>query len=654
MALVCLALGLFLWYTYNIHYKRININVLQTLTTRVLTGNKMNSIKLISLIIVVTYFFSSIAYSMDMSVDIHLRAPVMLNTKDGDKRISETSRKINRRRFLFIASMDVLAITTVIAGIKGVLKGKEVYNRIRTKVEKQVDYYSFEHPKESGRKMQVEYRKVVKAQELLSKLSDVKYKKMTEEDTIKQCKDLDLNYDLYVLLEYLDKEEYRKWENEVLPDIVSFLVDKDVNGIDSVSAKWEINELKVSIAVVLASALGRIDYKEKEIRKRMESKIRTILLYLINNYTDNFSGQDNVFSKYFPTVNSKDLLTIQLRCSVGQRVIMIWEGKSLGQYTKPNELFKTEESRMPDKFKPFFAFRSIYGSTKTVENDIALINDAEKEAVHYVSPEDKVLIRALQKIPPYIINYCKESARKNNIPPALLISKLMYPENINYNIGEALDIVAERKAFYMKAAAKLLKHTFPKSIKERTFGKRWSDFFGGVVLNAKTRTGTMQIRPVWVRRYNGFKEFGISPEEMSKLSDREICWMLLDPKYSIAATAAMFRGIIEEVKAYRENAIKYKKLPDFSLYNKESIFSNARSELTYEYYRALPDPAAFGKEEWMIGMYHAIYDDWAVSDLGLNKLIMQSGILDGKPVKFSKDDKYFTKREGITAILSCL
>jgi len=246
--------------------------------------------------------------------------------------------------------------------------------------------------------------------------------------------------------------------------------------------------------------------------------------------------------------------------------------------------------------------------------------------------------------PKKIRGYCIESAKAHGIPARVLVGSIIHALIRDYEIDTGLGILEKRGAISGKIA-KFLKDILPEKIRYKTLGEKWNDFLGGVILEGKAAIGITQMRPAWVIRYKGWERFGI---DATKLSNRKISWMLLKPKYCIEATAKMWRSLIDETKSYQKQAVEHNMDPDMSIYHKESITDRKMKPhpiATAEYFRLLPNSELFGSEDWIIANYHPMYFEWAYSNLKLHGLIIQSGVLDDKPVRFMSQLKHLDEQK---------
>lgn len=301
------------------------------------------------------------------------------------------------------------------------------------------------------------------------------------------------------------------------------------------------------------------------------------------------------------------------------------------------------------------AFYSISTGRFSILNDfdknLKLLQELENKSVHYIdihgiSYEDKeesvsldgaAYLDAIEKVRSKFLplrNYIIEASKTpNNIPPHVLLAEIFSvqasytapPRSLRRGLNSlvARDVVSEKVIDFLHSI-------LPDWIENRTFlDSKMQDFLGGVVVEGKTIIGITQMRPVWVRRYDGWKRFSI---DANKLSNREISWLLLDPKYAFEALARMWRGAIKEVYGYKRAAILYNEIPNTKPFEREGTAELYITPLSA--YKSIPDPEKLGNNDWIVGLYHVAYGWRMAPSILYQDIVLKSGIFDAKPGEF--------------------
>jgi hypothetical protein len=181
------------------------------------------------------------------------------------------------------------------------------------------------------------------------------------------------------------------------------------------------------------------------------------------------------------------------------------------------------------------------------------------------------------------------------------------------------------------------------------------------------------VRQSWVRRYQA-----MGPGS-DTLSSYEFARRMLDPRTDIEATAAIYRGGLEDIQRFQalalniENerdparrAILLKRLSAMTAPFAREARERTRLMETWETARFIPDAAAFGGEEWVRLSFHAQsgyfvgYGPQGPGHLKFNpvsmmedqRIIELSGVLeDGKPIEIEdpQTDEDRTLLEGVAA-----
>lgn len=568
--------------------------------------------RIISVILSGVFLFHTLAYGNELAKD-QLRPKMMTSETEGIERVDGA---MTRRQFI-----------KVLAGAAIVTAGLIVYSTY--------NYFSFNKSK-IVREKPADYDMRI----LIDELTIIKTKKMPYEEVRDYCEKIKIRLDnkMSANIAAFGEITHDKYMQNILPYLLNFLTDEDVNGLNCVSTKWEINLVKERILLFLSDML-------------MDKKIGNDTAGLIIEkfgifleYEDNFKGGDALFAKHFPKINPKEVLNLYLRQRADyclNQIIYQDDGYPPFRRNLASEQLSIRQPVAKDNLpiSVVYRFFLLCGTPRYIESTLAVIRQIQAEEVHYVSEEDIDAINELQKLPKDIRKYCVESAIAHNLPPRLLAGSIISNSNKRaYDVRSGIRILKKRGAISEDTEKKLLKK-IPNWILKKNFGAKFNDFLAGVIFDGKTTIGITQTRPAWVRRYKGWERFGIDAQE---LSNREITLKLLEPKYAIEATAKMWSCLIQETKEARESAIRFNKKIELSDYAKEVGEGYLYFMLSVEGYKWMPDPGIFGKEEWIITDFHPVYCDWAEvkSQLEWQVLIARSGILDDKPVKIVTDEEF--------------
>jgi len=285
------------------------------------------------------------------------------------------------------------------------------------------------------------------------------------------------------------------------------------------------------------------------------------------------------------------------------------------------------------------SLRQHNGLPVNIKNSLNELEKLEKEKVHYISIDEVKVVEEIRRLPQNIKDVCIQSAQAYNLPPRLLVASIINLYERHYDFEVGINILVKRGAL-TENEARAIRAIIPDKLEKMSLGGKWDAFLGGIILNGKATMGSTGLRPAWVQRYNAWKRFNI---DATKLSNQKIAWMLLDPKYHFEAVAAFWRGMIDETKRYRENAILFNEGPRMDVFDKEAIRERShwlawRPYPTVEYYKLVPDPKNLGSEEWMLAMFHPMYYEWTNQTIELHKMIIKSGIFDNKPAEFVGQD----------------
>jgi hypothetical protein len=262
------------------------------------------------------------------------------------------------------------------------------------------------------------------------------------------------------------------------------------------------------------------------------------------------------------------------------------------------------------------------------------VRKAVEEPLHVVDLEDRWGVRSVRALPKDVVEAVSESAAVHGIDAGMLMANLFDQVERQYYLSEGLSIYAARKSDgtssgNMKAAfAEALSRLVPRDVRMPV---HWNDFLGGVILAGKNGMGLFQIRPANVKRFPGvWARFGIP--DANVLSDREIAYRLMDPRYNVEAWAVILHGMAQEVESLRLQALSGEDL-DFSEYRKESkVWLSRRSA---DEYALLPPLKSVGADVWRLTAFHPLLSDKAKFSLDMTGLVYRSGIFDDRPMIFS-------------------
>jgi len=573
------------------------------------------------MLVAVSFFVDSVCYSISSSEERTLR-PRLLTEKAsiGTKNNSNISWDRGRREFIINLTLAMAAVAGGVSAGVGYSFNKRIHPfRFDTSnIERQQEEYDFE------------------TRSLINELVLLKTKKMPHNKILQYCENIkgrlvekeDENMKVY------DKIAYDKATEVILPYLLNFLTDEDVNGLDSVSVKWGINLVKEDIMKFLFEMLIMDTTVPIDIMSLIVETIGKCL-----EYEDNFRGEDVLFQKYFPNIDPEDVLNFSIR----QRAEFDLEQIRADFHSNPIQNLALQQSSVRKPAERSMATDMVYrffllnGTPLYIEESLSMIRKRETEDVHYVSEEDRDVIKELQRLPKKIRKYCLESAAAHNLPPRLLVGTIIFNSSRrNYGIESGIRILRKRGG--VDDSTQKFLHKIARYMPNKMGSAELKDAIGGIIFDGKTTIGITQIRPAWVRRYRAWERFGI---DAGKLSNREIAWKLLDDKYAIEAAAKMWSCLIEETKEARESAINFNREINMKDYGKEVGSSYLYHMVPVEGYKYLPNSSIFGKEDWIITPFHPVYCDWpeVKSQLRWQELIQESGILDNKPVRFIGSDK---------------
>ncbi|PIQ83997.1 MAG: hypothetical protein COV75_04335, partial [Candidatus Omnitrophica bacterium CG11_big_fil_rev_8_21_14_0_20_63_9] len=265
-----------------------------------------------------------------------------------------------------------------------------------------------------------------------------------------------------------------------------------------------------------------------------------------------------------------------------------------------------------------------------------------EDPIHDIPITDVKDIQSLRGIPRHIVKLAEDSAHAYQLPPYLVLTSVTAGEALSTSAGPldwSLRILKRRGKIPPLTHTLLRVASYPFLSLETT--PEWGDFAGGVIAGGKNTMGLGQMRPGWVRRYQGWKRFGI---DANTLSDRQISWRLLEPRFSIEAVAAMWRGAAEEVKGFLSDIEAGRPL-DFAEFERESpsgTMSPSEGETLYRRLAAsMPELMREGPDAWWLAMHHPLHGRHSsrlgrfgeIAQPGLQCLVILSGLLDEKPGK---------------------
>jgi len=251
--------------------------------------NKGYNLKIVSITISLSFLFNNIAYAAHISLrENTLRVPFdekRSRVKEAEESVA-SNKNLTRRKFI---KKSVLA--TAAAGVLvSIYKAKTTYDT--------VNYFSFDNAKIYPGKQEG-----ADAQNLANELNLIKTEKLSESEVIAQCAKLSSRI---IRLNMGNKATYESII-AIIPELVFFLTAEDVNGINSVSAKWEMNLVKIRVIYLLFAIL-----RNPETPTKMAKVLLKTLGELVE-YIDNFSEPDSLYMEYFPGVNPTEVLSSRIK-----------------------------------------------------------------------------------------------------------------------------------------------------------------------------------------------------------------------------------------------------------------------------------------------------------------------------------------------------
>ncbi|MBI4309759.1 MAG: hypothetical protein HY591_05460 [Candidatus Omnitrophica bacterium] len=245
-------------------------------------------------------------------------------------------------------------------------------------------------------------------------------------------------------------------------------------------------------------------------------------------------------------------------------------------------------------------FLNVFTSSHHFTIDRIKMEDAQKEEVHRFDLDDVRKIKEIRRIPVKYRQYIKNSADRHRIPFYLIVSSIMTGSiyQRNYPIYEGFEILSRR----LRGSAD----------KIQFIKKQMPAWFGGIrigtyastaiaaMVGAKSAVGMTKMRPIWVKRADGFRAFGI---DANKLSDQEISWLLFIPEYAIEAAAAMWEYAIQLVADARRFALNGIEFEGFFSFAGEA---SEREHIAESPVAAmlLPAPGMLGDYKWILAAFH--------------------------------------------------
>ncbi len=415
-------------------------------------------------------------------------------------------------------------------------------------------------------------------------------------------------------------------------DLLTFLANEDVVQVTSILLMEKAYALKKkAFRILLAMAYGDdYDVKKGKFIAALKKIKQTKRAHLP-------AGKDSI-RNYFSNLNVEDMMLLDFISSCFSQL-----GESDPALLSEDEIAQLAVYRN---------FQKIFGSAAQFEQEIEALYKAKAERVHEIPSELESTIREIRRLPPDVRQHIKESAQRYSIPEEFLVYSIIMGNVFerNYSVDMGVKILATRMGFSKEAIEKIRDYV-PRSMRVKSLGSRWSSFLGAMA-GGKTTMGMTRMRPAWVKRADAWRHLGI---DANKLSDQEISWLLLDPKYGMEATAAMWRNAIDWVAESRQLARAGKKFQRRGSFHKESVKEArtfAQDSTTSQF---LPDPsgltddalilmAAFHpNSEWFVGHGAGVFDgtisstkqsmQFDLNPLALLRAVMLSGVLDNKPIE---------------------
>jgi len=606
--------------------------------------------KIISLSVAVVFFLNSTVYGIDLSNKIHLRVPV--GQKETQGRVLKTmlSNQLTQEKTSNPIGKSLMDNTIITKNRKGQIipfvKRHKILSAIFASlvviipfiyvIFNRVDYFSFNKNEISliSNTLAGEDLKEFDIHKFIDKLNVIKSQKITNKEVRLHCKELLYSY-LPQFSKIIDSLDHVEFEAE-LPTLLNFITSADINGLNSVGTKWLIDRTKIKLINII------IHRMKDPVRDAKAFNLIIEALGPLIEYSDNIRTIDQAYLKYFPNIQPELVLNIPIRVFSYNILRSLTMREHLPEWIKEKankEIGSRAVPKVADVVDVAQRFFYVYGAPEDIDFDLGEIERLEKDDVHYIPISKVRIIEEIRRFPKDIREYCINSAQAHNLPPRLLVLSAMpdlkfIETNVSYTIEKGLDVLAVRKKL-PESTVNFFHFIIPDKIERLSPGVKINDFLWGILLNGNSSTGVCQLRPSWIRRYNGFSRFNINT---AGFSNRHINWMLLEPGYNIEATAKMWRETINETIEFKKRAMLYNKPVDIAGYKDEGFWEMVMYDFypkpSAEYYKQLPNPEIFGKEDWVLNIYHPLYFAWSEYPIEAQKDIIISGILDDKPIEF--------------------
>lgn len=384
--------------------------------------------------------------------------------------------------------------------------------------------------------------------------------------------------------------------------LLNFLENPQPLKSSSVSSRWLVGITKATLLDLWLSgiytSLGPDEYKAA-----------TKTLLRLERYKEYLPETDPLFQKYFPSIDPEEVLSNNIQEQAKREIL----------YRQKNEDYWPQYSESYTVVKRLFG---IFGTLEDIEKDLDEIHHLETADTIEIPIWQLDYIEYIRKLDPELKTWIEESAEAHNIPPGVILSHLLNVWKRNwYSVGEGIGLIQRRGKLTEKQAEWLIEAI--SKIDEDLLSKGFSNpnvmaFVGGVIWDAQSTTGIGRLRPVWVKRNQGFDRLGKDSENMPT---RQIAWKLWSPKYNVEAIARLWEILAQEAEEAISGAYEDKVYDTRRFSNETSARLFVRNDTArVSFYKLCPSPEIFKSkgEAWMNSVWHPVEIEIQLQRMGLS------------------------------------